>query len=81
VTVVGDAVPVTDIASADAKCPAGTKAVGGGVGTSDATVAELKESAPYDTSGTGWLATVKNVSSSLPRQPLTIFAWATCVAP
>jgi hypothetical protein len=79
VTVVGDAVAVTDIASADAKCPGGTKAVGGGVRTSDATVAELKESGPYDVDGTGWLGTVRNISSSLPRQPLSISAWVVCV--
>jgi hypothetical protein len=51
------------------------------VGTSDPSVAELKESAPYDTIGTGWFATVSNVSNSVPPKQLTIFAWATCVTP
>jgi hypothetical protein len=76
-TVVGDGVNVGDTESATVTCPSGV-AVGGGAGTSVPAFAELKESAPLDVDGSGWVVTVRNIAAP---QPLTIFAWAVCVTP
>jgi hypothetical protein len=90
VTVVGDGVDIvcqasgcrpTDMKSANVSCPDGKVAIGGGAGTSDPAVALLRESGPLDTIGTGWFVTVQNFSRSVPPEPLSIFAWATCVTP
>lgn len=80
VTVVSDGVTIAagDTASPQVSCPAGV-AVGGGAGVSVPAFATLKESAPLDFAGTGWIATVLN--SATQGEQLTVFAWATCVTP
>jgi hypothetical protein len=77
VTVVSDPVPIPAGATASPQvvCPAGV-AVGGGAGVSVPVFSTLEETAPLDLDGTGWVVTVRNVDAT---QPLTAFAWATCV--
>jgi hypothetical protein len=77
-TALSGGVDVTKTSTAQVDCPAGKVAVGGGVGSSVPLNAEVLESAPLDTSGSGWLATVHNRNAP---EPLTIFVWAICVTP